>query len=181
LASGLTTTSYGWDTTTVPDGSAYKIRVVASDGTLTGEDESDAVFTIDNPNPPTVTVTYPDGGETLSGTVTITWTASDPDGDTLTFTVYYWDGSNWVELASGLTTTSYGWDTTTVPDGSAYKIRVVASDGTLTAEDESDDFFTINNFTMTAPGFEAILALLIFLSLGLTVILRGRKRSRTKN
>ncbi|MFX1254100.1 MAG: S8 family serine peptidase, partial [Promethearchaeota archaeon] len=94
---------------------------------------------------PTVTVTYPNGGETLSGSPTIIWTATDPDDDPMTFTVYYWDGSSWVELANGLTDTSYEWDTTTVPDGSTYKIRVVASDGALTGEDESDAVFTIDN------------------------------------
>ncbi|MFX0062997.1 MAG: CARDB domain-containing protein, partial [Candidatus Hermodarchaeota archaeon] len=195
---GHSTTSYEWDTTTVSDGEYHKIRVVASDGELTGEDTSDAVFTIDNPSAPLVTVTSPNGGETLSGTVTITWTAADPDGDSLTFTVYYWDGSTWVELANGLTTTSYDWDTTTVPDGSNYEIRVRASDGIFTAGDESDAPFTIDNApstttttttittsttsttTTTIPGFEAILALLIFLSLGLTVLLRGRKRSQAK-
>ncbi|MFX1252361.1 MAG: S8 family serine peptidase [Promethearchaeota archaeon] len=161
ITSGLDVLSYDWDTTTVPDGSTYKIRVVASDGALTGEDESDAVFTIENPDPPTVTVISPNGGEALSNTVTITWTASDPDGDTLTFTVYYWDGSTWFELASDLTDTSYEWDTTSVSDGSSCKIRIGASDGTFTTEDESNTF-TINNpdpptVTVTTPnGGEAL-------------------------
>jgi hypothetical protein len=156
-----------------------------------GEDESDGSFTIDNPDAPIVTVTYPNGGETLNGTVTITWDASDLDGGSLTYSVYYWDGSDWIELVSGWTTTSYEWDTTTVSDGEFYKLRAVASDGILTGEDESDESFTVDNepnpttttttttTTTSKPenGLEVVLAILIPLSIGLTIILIRKKKS----
>ncbi|MFX1284643.1 MAG: Ig-like domain-containing protein [Promethearchaeota archaeon] len=145
LIMGLTSTSYDWDTMTVPDGANYKIRVIVNDGRLSEQDESDAVFTIDNPHAPIVTVIYPNGGETLMGFETITWTASDADGDSLHFNISYWDGSNWIELITGLTSTSYDWDTLMVLDGNFYQILVNASDGALIGSDTSDASFTINN------------------------------------
>ncbi|MFX1253688.1 MAG: hypothetical protein ACFFCZ_18900 [Promethearchaeota archaeon] len=48
------TTIVQWDSRGVPDGTQYLIRVEATDTELTGQDESDAVFTIDN-NGPTIT------------------------------------------------------------------------------------------------------------------------------
>ncbi|MFX0181756.1 MAG: Ig-like domain-containing protein, partial [Candidatus Hodarchaeota archaeon] len=194
LISGWTTTSYEWDTTLVSNGEFYQVRIVANDSALTGKDESDGSFTIDNPNAPIVTVTYPNGGETLSGTVTITWDASDPDGDSLTYTIYYWDSGVWIELVSGWSATSYEWDTTAVSDGEFYQVRIKASDGALTDEDESDESFTVDNepnstttittsitttttSTKTPSGFEVTLVMLILLFGGLTIILIRKKRS----
>ena len=53
-------------------------------------------------NPPSVTIQYPTGGEDLSGDkVTLEWTASDPDGDSLSYTVKYSrdGGSTWKALS----------------------------------------------------------------------------------
>jgi hypothetical protein len=97
------------------------------------------------PQPPIVIVTYPNGGETVNHTITITWNAIDPNDDTMTFDVDFWDGSMWTSLVSGLTTTSYLWDTTTVPNGANYRVRLTAHDGIFTTEDESNAVFTIDN------------------------------------
>ncbi|MCK4567487.1 MAG: hypothetical protein KAU48_09285, partial [Candidatus Thorarchaeota archaeon] len=63
---------------------------------------------------PTVTVTFPNGGEVLNGTELVTWDASDLEGDPLTFDVLYSNnsGSDWTSLATGLTILEYGWNTT---------------------------------------------------------------------
>ncbi|MFX0077937.1 MAG: Loki-CTERM sorting domain-containing protein [Candidatus Hermodarchaeota archaeon] len=131
--------------------------------------------------PPTVTVTYPNGGEILNGTKTITWDAFDINDDALTFDIHYWDGSTWIALAMGHTTTSLAWDTTTVPNGADYRIRVTVHDGLFTEVDESNAIFTIDNPVILPPppipGFpiEAIvLGAIIALSIG--IIYRRRKR-----
>ena len=66
-----------------------------------------------SPNLPQVTITFPNGGETVSGT-TITWTAGDADQDNLTYTVQYSSngGASWQTLVVDWPGTSY-----TVPDG----------------------------------------------------------------
>ncbi|MFW9991145.1 MAG: fibronectin type III domain-containing protein [Candidatus Odinarchaeota archaeon] len=174
IAPGVTGTSYAWDTTGLPGGTTYKVRVVASDGSLTGEDQSDGYFTIHVNHPPSVTVISPNGGESLHGTVAVSWTASDPDDDSLTYNVYYWDNSSWVELATGVTGTDFSWDTTGLSNGDYYRIRVVASDGAETAEDESDSAFTVENpSTKPASGFEMLTLAVTLLGL---VATRSLKR-----
>jgi hypothetical protein len=98
-----------------------------------------------------VEVVSPNGGEVLSGTVTVSWTAADPNQDVLTFDVFYSDddGSSWNEVVLGTTETTSQWDTSLVDDGTDYLIRVVASDGELDSEDVSDGTFTVDNSVST--------------------------------
>ena len=158
LATDITTNSLNWDTTTVPDGDRYRIRVVAKDGNIKGQtrrDNSDSDFNIDNSNEaPSVHVDDPNGGEKLRGDIPIEWTATDPDNDVLTFSIYYSDdsGASWNLLQGGFTGSgpdySYSWDSTTVPDGTDYMVKVMADDGAIQVEDASNNIFVIDN---TAP------------------------------
>ena len=94
---------------------------------------------------PTVTVTYPNGGEILKGKTNITWIASEPDGDSLTFEIAYnIENTGWHILAEGLTETSYEWDTSWFPVSFSVMIKVVANDGFgEETEDTSDYCFSI--------------------------------------
>lgn len=143
--------SFLWDTTSVADGTNYRIRLTASDGSLTSSDVSSSDFEVRNStanHPPTVTVTYPNGGETLSGNQNITWVASDPDGDTVSIKLEYSadSGATWNTIASAVSNSgSYQWDTSSVANGSSYEIRVTASDGKDSASDSSDAVFSVSN------------------------------------
>lgn len=94
---------------------------------------------------PVITVITPNGGESLSGTYRVTWNASDPDGDRLTYDVLYSKngGQSWEGLAVNLTTNSYEWDTDKASGSVNALIRVLASDGINTAQDDSDGLFTV--------------------------------------
>jgi len=96
-------------------------------------------------NSPTVTITYPTGGETLGGVETVTWTASDDDGDTLTFDLLFSadNGQSWSAVTTGIQATSYGWDTTAAPGTVEGLIKVVATDGVNTTEAVSAATFTV--------------------------------------
>ena len=98
-------------------------------------------------NPPVVTLTSPNGGETWAGDETVTWTASDADGDALSFTLLYSpdNGIAWFPLAAGLTGTSYDLNTIQLVGGSGALIRIIASDGFHNAEDTSDAVFAVEN------------------------------------
>ena len=60
---------------------------------------------------------------------TVQWKVEDLNKDTLQFAVYYKgiEETNWKLLKKELTTSSYGWDTTSMPDG-RYVIKIEATD-----------------------------------------------------
>jgi hypothetical protein len=84
-----------------------------------------------SPNAPTVQLISPSPGSLLENTVGISWAASDLDGDSLTYSVFYstGDGQPWVVLATNIAATSFDWDTRQAPGGSKARLMVVANDG----------------------------------------------------
>ncbi|MFW9997233.1 MAG: NosD domain-containing protein, partial [Candidatus Odinarchaeota archaeon] len=150
IAEGLTTTIYTWNINSLPNGTYYKVKVTVFDGEFHSEDISDNTFTIANTsgrinNVPVIKLSYPNGGENLSGVIKVKWVASDLDGDPLTFNLYYWDSVNWVVIATDLVAISHYFDTTSLPNRNDYKIKVTATDGIDIAEDISDNPFAIFN------------------------------------
>nr|WP_321398467.1 hypothetical protein [uncultured Desulfobacter sp.] len=95
---------------------------------------------------PIVEVIRPNGGELWSGeTETIGWDAKDKDGDILTFSVLFSPdgGLTWMPVAGNIQENEFEVDTSTLPGGSAALIKVIATDGFNTAEDDSDGTFTV--------------------------------------
>lgn len=93
--------------------------------------------------PPTVTCTFPVGGETLSGLHTLTWTVDDPDSANHTFKVLYSpDGTApWRQWASGLNALELTIDFDRVAGSSGTaRIQVLASDGVRTGSCVSNAF-----------------------------------------
>jgi hypothetical protein len=91
-------------------------------------------------NAPVVNITDPAAPESWEAgtTQTIAWTASDLDGDALSYSVYYsHDGSEWHILEAGLSETSYQVDVDSLAGGAATHFRVVATDGVNIGQDES--------------------------------------------
>jgi len=95
----------------------------------------------------------PPARPTQKGLQVITWKASDPNGDKMSYTLYYRteSESRWKLLKEKLLTPRFNWDTTTLPDG-IYFVKVVATDApsnpdpiALTAESASDAFVLDNS------------------------------------
>jgi hypothetical protein len=145
--------SYRWDTFGVPDGDTYLIRITVTDtSSLFDSDSCDAVFSIYNPDSPQVTVTYPNGGEVLTDSVTVTWTATDPDPGETDLLLVDLDysanaGSTWAVIDSGQTNDgSYLWDISGLPEGDNYLVRIAVTDTSgLFDSDSSDSVFSVNN------------------------------------
>ena len=101
--------------------------------------------------PPTVTVTFPNGGQTLVGNrlTNVTWTASDnPGGSGIAAVSVYLsldNGSTYEPLGLGLANTgTFAWVPANRPATNTVRIRVVATDNAFnTAQDQSDAPFTI--------------------------------------
>jgi uncharacterized repeat protein (TIGR01451 family) len=98
-------------------------------------------------NAPTVTLLAPNGGEVITGTFTASWQASDLDGDALTYALQYSvdGGQTWMAITRGLTETTHTLSGLRLPGASHARLRVVASDGVLTARDVSDADFAVPN------------------------------------
>ncbi|MCD6406101.1 MAG: hypothetical protein J7M19_09765 [Planctomycetes bacterium] len=102
--------------------------------------------TSSNPGPP----------QALSGTVTISWKAEDPNGDKMRYDLAFRDADmkRFITLEEDLSSGEYKWDTTSVPDG-AYYFRVEADDapsnpeGTTLQSTKVEGPFTVDN---TAPA-----------------------------
>jgi hypothetical protein len=67
LAHDLATTSYGFDTSQVAGSAQALIQVIASDGVRTGQDQSDAVFSVSRKGPEAAILWPPDGTRLLPG------------------------------------------------------------------------------------------------------------------
>jgi hypothetical protein len=93
-------------------------------------------------NPPTVSFTAPAAGTTLpNGPFQVSWSANDPDGNALTFSLLYSNdgGTTWQPVATDLTGTSVQLNTDQLPGGTA-QLRIIASDGFLTGQATSGTF-----------------------------------------
>lgn len=161
VAASQTETSYDWNTAYALDSTDYLVRIIAKSAELATEDVSDAVFTVKNTPEHKLsdpTIAYPNGGETLSGMVTIVWLASvDTHSLPVTYQIYFSsnNGVNWYLIESNVSTRNYSWDTTTVTNGNDYKIKIVATAGDLIAYDVTDNTFSISNSNGTSSSSES--------------------------
>jgi hypothetical protein len=99
-------------------------------------------------NAPAVTLLSPSGGGTLSGDpITVSWTASDSDGDALAFAVQYTPdgGATWQMVTQDITATSVQVPRANLTAGSAARFRGWASDGIHTTIAVSDALYTVPN------------------------------------
>ena len=91
---------------------------------------------------PTVSITSPLPGDVITGTTTITWTASDTDGDELSYILSYSgdDGDTWHTLVSNWSETSFDLNTATIAGSDRALLQVIATDGVNTAQATTGPF-----------------------------------------
>jgi len=136
---GLDGWSASWDTTAYADGS-YTVSATATDTSVKkGSDSISVTVSNEGPidEPPTITITYPTEGATLSDLVEITADASDDTG--VNQVEFFVDGTSLglgIESGDGWSVT---WDTTSVTDGS-YTLFATATD---TIGQSSTDSITV--------------------------------------
>ena len=181
IATGLSNSgSYPWTVPSV-NSSTVRVKAVAHDPIdNTGDDASDADFSITVPDttPPDVAVTSPNGGESwVEGSDhEITWNASDTGtnkaGGVLgaaaiagvdSVSIWYSldNGVNWTLIASGEENDgTYTWTVPSSPSDSAL-VKVEAYDPSLNVgSDESDAVFTIASATgVSGPMMPTVLSL----------------------
>ncbi|MFC1682883.1 Ser-Thr-rich GPI-anchored membrane family protein [Candidatus Zixiibacteriota bacterium] len=99
---------------------------------------------------PQVNVSFPNGGETVDGSVEINWTATDADSGETSLLVIDLDyssnsGESWAAIDSNKANIGlYTWNISGIPDGFNYLIRITATDTAgLSNSDSSDAVFRI--------------------------------------
>jgi hypothetical protein len=121
----------------------YYLSVIAEDNHGAQSSFSPAltvVITSGTNNPPTVSITSPSNGATVSGTINIQGTASDSDGTVTQVQVKIDIGGSWW-TASGTTSWSTNFDTNIVSDGSH---TIFAQ-----SKDDKGAYSTIDTVTVT--------------------------------
>jgi hypothetical protein len=96
-------------------------------------------------NPPSVQFTAPAAGDVweYGGSYKLKWTASDPDGDPLNFSLAMsTDKTAWIPVAIDIASNEYTFDTGTVTPGNYY-FRVRATDGVLSTNDTMEQSIRI--------------------------------------
>ncbi len=148
----VTNRTIAWDTSEMPAGQYFFYgELNASDAVVTTT--SAGSIYVDHPgtdnSSPTVTMTSQNSRESYSqgDTITVSWSSSDTDGDTLTADIDYStdNGNTWSELTTDETGSSYSWVTSSDTASSlSYRLRVTVSDDTgATASDATSYTFSI--------------------------------------
>jgi len=148
------THSYLWNTTTVPDGTRYLIRITVHDTLAVGEGVSDTCFTVNNPGNgvPDISFLSPMGGQ-ARGTIPITWEAADPDHDSLQIDLFISQNQvNWDTIATGLRNTgTYQWNTYLFHNGDHYIMVKVRDQDTFAIDVSPITVQIINDHPSAAP------------------------------
>lgn len=97
-------------------------------------------------NPPSVHILTPTPSEVASVPVDITWSGTDVDGDSLSYTILVSidGGARWQTIAHDLSTTSYQWEATEMLPGSRFLLKLIATDGFHATEVLADAPFYID-------------------------------------
>ena len=140
---------------TEPSGwASYRVSSPSSSGSgLGGVEGSGSARTVlaevtRSANAPAVSVTAPVAGQVFSGgEVMISWTGSDPDGDSLSYDVAYSHdgGASYRTIAAGDGFTSLTIDRKWLAESTTARVKVTAQDGTRTASAESPIFTVSQN------------------------------------
>ncbi len=124
----------------------YYWKIVADDGEYEIEGEiwsftTEAEGTINHPPDAPFDPVPNDNAENVSVNSNISWSGSDPDGDALTYDVYFGNTTNPPSVIAGQSNTSY--DLGPLDFGSIYYWKIIADDGELETEGEVWCFTTI--------------------------------------
>lgn len=141
--------SISWNTTGVADG-AHTLTAVARDAAGNATTSSSVSVAVQNADttPPSVSIAAPSGGATVTGTVSITASASDDEG--VAGVQFRLDGTN-IGLEDTTAPYSVAWDTRTATGG-AHALTAVARDTSGNTQVSAGVSVTVSNPDTTDPS-----------------------------
>jgi Mg-chelatase subunit ChlD len=97
--------------------------------------------------PPTLTINSPQTGDSWSGNQTLSWLGSDPDGNSLTYSVLYSsdNGTTWIPLELDTQDTQFNVDCTQILGGSQVWFRVMATSGLSSTSVDAGPITVVQN------------------------------------
>src|SRR4029453_15315684 len=138
-----------WNTTTVANGSSA-LTAVARDAAGNTTTSTPVTVTVSNTDTtaPTVSVTAPANGATVSGTLSVTASAADNVG---VAGVQFKQGTTNIGAEDTTAPYAVSWNTTTVANGS-YALTAVARDAAGNTTTSTTATVAVNNGATTAPA-----------------------------
>src|SRR3989344_696167 len=99
------------------------------------------------PNTPSLNLTFPFGNEVVSNKMNITYNSSDSDGDIPNYAILISsdNGSSYSTLDIDVVNKSFFVNTSDLPEGKNYLVKVLATDGINTNTTVSENTFEIDN------------------------------------
>jgi chitodextrinase len=144
-----TPTGLSYTDTGLAPSTTYSYTVAAYDtaGNASAQSAAASATTLANTTPPTVSITAPAANSILSGTVTVSATATDNAG--IASVQFQLDGSS---LGTALTTAPYSinWNTTTASNGS-HTLTAIAQDMSGNIATSTGVAVTVSNAPITPP------------------------------
>ena len=140
--------NFSWNTTSVSNGS-HTLTTVAKDAAGNSATSASVKVTVNNSDttPPTVSITSPANNATVSGSVTVSATASDNVG--VASIQLQVDGAN-VGSADTSSPYNFSWNTTSVSNAS-HTLTAVAKDAAGNTTTSASVRVTVNNADTTPP------------------------------
>jgi len=138
--------SHLWPIADLVPADDYALRITVTDASgFSASDTVDGLSLTANA-PPVVHLLAPKGDASMSSQAVVLWSTYDPDNDSLTIDLYCSDdaGQTWLPLAQDLPDTGYyAWQVSYLPAGTNYRLLIVASDGTDSSSDRSDELLVL--------------------------------------
>jgi chitodextrinase len=142
--------SFAWDSTKTSNG-AHNLSATATDTSGNTANSANVSVTVSNSStdttPPTVSITAPANGVTVSGTVSVTANASDNVG--VASVQFQLDSAN-LGVVSIASPYSVSWNTTTATNAS-HTLRAIAKDAAGNSTTSAAVTVTVNNAADTTP------------------------------
>ena len=131
----------------------YTIRDTAG---LTGTASVRVTVANNAPTPPNLLTPVNEDAFKDGQTIAVTWApATDPDGDPVTYTLSFYDGSAWRDIAAGLTATSYNHvlgQTGITSDQVRYKVTAQEGPGLQPGEEMPGDSTDTSRLSASSVG-----------------------------
>lgn len=142
--------SFSWDSTKSTNGT-HTLRAIATDTSSNSTTSASVSVTVNNAakdsTPPTVSMTAPANGATVSNTVTVSANASD--NVAVASVQFQLDNAN-VGAAATAAPYTFSWDTTKTTNGT-HTLRAIATDTSNNSTTSASVSVTVNNATDTVP------------------------------